>query len=184
MAEWEEDYLWAWLIGQLPLFQIYRLQSYVLGQVNTRCIYHRLAETRSNPNNLTLCPILDFANHTYVEKVAYPGTTWAERFDTGPSATRKFGENFVLLSPSTSTVVAGEQLFLRYGMHPNSTLFAEYGFVNEVDWHNLPESFPSEVEIDSYMETLFEKRCELGSFMKEVLLEEGYWRLLSRNLIR
>lgn len=149
--------------------------------VNTRCIYHRLARTRSNPDNLTLCPILDFANHTYKEKFAYPGTTRAEMFDRGPSTTRKFGENFVLLSPSTSTVVAGEQLFLRYGMHANSTLFADYGFVNVVDWHNLPESFPAEVEIDSFLEPLFERRGELGAFMKKILLEEGYWRSLFRH---
>ncbi|KAJ7155984.1 hypothetical protein C8R43DRAFT_1125888 [Mycena crocata] len=32
--------------------------------VNTRCIYHRLKSKRSHPDNLTLCPILDFANHT------------------------------------------------------------------------------------------------------------------------
>lgn len=143
------------------------------GKVNTRCIYHRLTRTGSSPDNLTLCPILDFANHTYGETFTHQGET----FDTRPSAQRKFGENFVLLSPSTSTVVAGDQLFLRYGMHANSTLFTEYGFVNIVEWHNLPQSFQAEVEIDSYMEALFERRGELGSFMKNILLEEGYWRL-------
>jgi hypothetical protein len=151
--------------------------------VNTRCIYHRLAKTRSSPDNLTLCPILDFANHTYTEKFACPKATQAEAFNTKPSK-RKFGENFVLLPPSTSTVASGEELFLRYGMHTNSTLFTEYGFVNVVDWDDLPESFPAEAEIDSYLEALFEQRGELGSFMKNILLEEGYWRSLFRNLIR
>jgi len=117
-----------------------------------------------------------------MEKFAYPGTSQAEMFDTGPFTTRQFGENFVLLSPST-TIVAGEQIFLRYGMHANSTLFSEYGFVNVVDWHNLPESFSAEVEIDSFVEPLFERRGELGIFMKNILLEEGYWRSLSRHVI-
>jgi hypothetical protein len=161
---------------------MYRFHLIHRAEVNTRCIYHRLAKTRSSPDNLTLCPILDFANHTYSEHHTYPRATQAQAFDTGPSAKRKFGEDFVLLSPSTSTVVAGEQVFLRYGMHANSTLFTEYGFVNVVDWHNLPESFSAEVEIDSYVEALFERRGEVGSFMKDVLLEEGYWRLQFRNV--
>ena len=63
-------------------------------------------------------------------------------------------------------------------MHANRTLFAEYGFVNVFDWDDVPKNFQAEVEVDSYVEALFERKGELGSFMKNVLVEEGYWRLL------
>lgn len=169
-----------WSVGlfhELP-----RLSLIYSDKVNTRCIYHRLVNARSSPDNLTLCPILDFANHTYTQKFAYPGAYQAEIFNVGPSSKRKFGEDFVLLAPSTEAVVAGEQLFLQYGMHANRTLFTEYGFVNFFDWDNVPESFQAEVEVDSYIEALFERRGELGSFMKNVLVDEGYWRLLFLNV--
>ncbi len=141
-------------------------------KVNTRSIYHRLAKAQSSPDNMTLCPVLDFANHTYTSSSAYPQ---AERWDSRPSSRCKSGENFVLLSPSTVTILSGEEIFLRYGMHSNSTLFTEYGFVNVVDWSNLPEGFSAEVDMDNHVEPLFEQKGEVGQWMKNILQEEGYW---------
>ena len=96
-------------------------------------------------------------------------------WDSRPSSKFKFGENFVLLSPSDVTILSGEEIFLRYGMHSNSTLFTEYGFVNVVNWSNLPENFSAEVDMDSYVEPLFEQKGEVGLWMKDILEEEGYW---------
>lgn len=124
---------------------------------------------------MTLCPILDFANHTYTDSSAYPRPTQAETWDLWPSSKFKFGENFVLLSPSGVTLLSGEEIFLRYGMHSNSTLFTEYGFVNMVDWSDLPEDFSAEVDMDNYVVPLFEQKGEVGLWMKNLLEEEGYW---------
>ncbi|KAF9532962.1 hypothetical protein CPB83DRAFT_846676 [Crepidotus variabilis] len=153
----EVDFLWGWL------------------NVNTRCIYHRLAKTRSHPDNMTLCPILDFANHTPKEPYTYPRASQAELWNTGPS--RKFGENFILQSPASCIVPPGTELFLRYGMHANSTLFTEYGFVNMVKWSDPAQDISAETEsqVDSSVEKLFEERGPIGSWMKNVLLDEGYW---------
>ncbi|KDR81593.1 hypothetical protein GALMADRAFT_239640 [Galerina marginata CBS 339.88] len=154
----EADYLWGWL------------------NVNTRCVYHRLAKTRSDQDNMTLCPILDFANHTTTPPYTLPQATHAELWDTGPSTKRKFGDDFVLLSPSTASSSRGGELFLRYGAHSNATLFAEYGFVNlpSPEWTH-DEASGGEVELGHLVEDLFRGRAEVGSWMKEVLVEEGYW---------
>ena len=155
------------------------LLAYVLElvTVNTRCIYHRLTTSRSSPDNMTLCPILDFSNHTYMENSLHPRATRTDLWNSGLSSSSKrhFGEDFVLLSPSDATVNAGEQLFLRYGMHANSTLFAEYGFVNVVDWSNLDHNFSGEVEVDHFVKTLFERKEAVGEWAKNILIEEGYW---------
>lgn len=126
---------------------------------------------------MTLCPILDFANHTYKENSMHPGPTMADIWDSAPSLSskRQFGEDFFLLSPSNATVNVGEQLFLRYGMHANSTLFAEYGFVNTIDWSNPDDTFSGEVEVDHFVKTLFETKVEVGKWAKNILIEEGYW---------
>ncbi|KAF8959069.1 hypothetical protein BDZ97DRAFT_1839701 [Flammula alnicola] len=158
VTQLEPDYLWAWL------------------NVNTRCVYHRLAKSRSNPDNMTLCPILDFANHTISPPYTMPKPTQSEIWDTGPLGRRKFGDNFVLLSPSTATTSPHEEIFLRYGPHSNSTLFAEYGFVMAPSPNDASdETSGGEIELQGVIETLFLKRGSVGSWMKEILVVEGYW---------
>ncbi|PPQ78094.1 hypothetical protein CVT25_015628 [Psilocybe cyanescens] len=153
----EEDYLWGWL------------------NVNTRCVYHRLAKTRSDGDNMTLCPILDFANHTTKPPYTTPETTRAELWDTGPSAKKKFGDNFVLLSPSSAASPA-EELYLKYGAHSSATLFSEYGFVSNPDpAEQSDETLGGQMDLGSVIEHLFERRGVVGSWMKDVLIEEGYW---------
>ena len=144
--------------------------------VNTRCIYHRLEKVQSDENNMTLCPILDFANHTPTPPFMMPQATRAEIWDTGPSKRRKYGEDFVLLSPSTTSTPANEEMFLRYGAHSNATLFAEYGFVNHFDGE---QKDGLELEVDKEVEALFSSRGAVGSWMREVLLDEGYWGYVS-----
>lgn len=103
-----------------------------------------------------------------------PKATRAELWDTGPS--KKFGENFVLLSPSDATTPPGSELYLKYGNHSNATLFSEYGFVNHVNTEGKYDENPQgEVELEKVIEDLFEQRGTLGTWMKQVLVEEGYW---------
>jgi hypothetical protein len=35
-----------------------------------------------------------------------------------------------LVSPRGNRILAGDELFLRYGTHPNRKLFVEYGFLD------------------------------------------------------
>ncbi|CAA7271714.1 unnamed protein product [Cyclocybe aegerita] len=123
---------------------------------------------------MTLCPILDFANHHMTIPSASPEATQAKLWNTGPAPKRKFGDNFTLCSPSVH-VVAGQELFLKYGAHAKSTLFVEYGFVDVVDWEAPEEETGGEIEVDTYVETLFDQRGELGLWMKDILAKEGYW---------
>ncbi|KAF8902104.1 hypothetical protein CPB84DRAFT_1707912 [Gymnopilus junonius] len=151
----EQDYLWAWL------------------NVNTRCVYHRLAKTQTDQNNMTLCPILDLANHTPTPPYTMPQATRAELWGIGPSSRRKYGEDFVLLSPSTSSTRCNEEMFLRYGAHSNATLFAEYGFVNQPNSEQDHNDY--ELDLGKVIEDLFSERGDIGYWMREVLIEEGYW---------
>lgn len=102
-----------------------------------------------------------------------PRATQAELWDISPSSRRKFGDDFVLLSPTSSTP-SNEEMFLQYGVHSNATLFAEYGFVNWLDSEHDNAS-GCELELGKVIETLFSEREPVGSWMREVLIEEGYW---------
>ncbi|KAF8163286.1 hypothetical protein B0H34DRAFT_694841 [Crassisporium funariophilum] len=139
--------------------------------VNTRCVYHRIAKSRSDPDNMTLCPILDFANHTANPPYTFPQPSPGEIWNSGPSIKKKLGDPFILLSPSTSSISIDQELFLRYGTHSNSTLFAEYGFVNM----SPSDGTEGEVEMDALVEALFDQKGATGLWMKEVLVQEGYW---------
>lgn len=116
---------------------------------------------------MTLCPVLDFANHAMDTPTVYPQPTRGEVWDTGPSIKRRFGEKFTLLAPSQHSVKIGDELFLKYGSHSNATLFTEYGFV--LSRQDI------EVEVTELVEELFNKRGAVGAWMKEVLTNEGYW---------
>jgi len=120
---------------------------------------------------MTLCPILDFANHTAISPFVFPKATHGELWDTGPSPKRKFGDDFTLLAPTDGFTAAGTQLYLRYGLHTNATLFTEYGFVNR----GPREDVSDEAILDSLVEDMFQRRGELGEWMKTVLTDEGYW---------
>ncbi|KIK59906.1 hypothetical protein GYMLUDRAFT_261879 [Collybiopsis luxurians FD-317 M1] len=142
------NYLWAWL------------------NVNTRCIYYQVKNSPSDPDNLTLCPILDFANHTSHLPCMNPlsaGRTSVTNVDRGLS----------VLSPDTS-VDAESELYLKYGSHCNRVLFAEYGFV--LDPASIPEDQRVlEVKVDDLVQDYISKKGESGLWMKEILETENYW---------
>ncbi|KAG2368530.1 hypothetical protein BDR07DRAFT_1390874 [Suillus spraguei] len=146
------DYIWAWL------------------NVNTRCIYYRLKASKEDPDNLTLCPILDFANHTPNGLHMTPAPSEADIWDTAP--VKPIGKGFRFLSPADASIQEGKEIFLAYGAHPNRTLFVEYGFVNnslgEVEYTD------GEVDVQDVVESLILDH-KSGVFVKSVLEDEGYW---------
>jgi hypothetical protein len=135
--------------------------------VNTRCIHHRIARSPSDPDNMTLCPILDFANHTANPPYTLPQTSPFDMWDKAPPMKHKFGHDFTLLSPSVLATSPDAQLFLKYGSHPNSILFTEYGFVEPTG--------EGEVVLDFAIEALIKLRGRVGLWMKDILIAERYW---------
>lgn len=135
--------------------------------MNTRCIHHRIARSRSDPDNMTLCPILDFANHTVNPPYTLPQTSPVDTCDMVPPMKHKFGHDFTLLSPSVSATSPDAELFLKYGSHANSTLFTEYGFVDRTS--------EGEIMLDCVVESLFKLRGDVGLWMKDILNAERYW---------
>ncbi|KAG6818132.1 hypothetical protein H0H87_000037 [Tephrocybe sp. NHM501043] len=153
-AQCEEDFLWGWL------------------NVNTRCLYHRLEQSPSDKNNVTMCPIIDFANHTSGSNHMAPRLSNA----VGKTPLKTRGRDFTVLSPSSSATKRNDELFLTYGAHSNHTLFVEYGFTNEASPENLScGDVIGEISIDAVVIELFESRGELGGWMKGILQSEGYW---------
>ncbi|KAG0707784.1 hypothetical protein DFH29DRAFT_597776 [Suillus ampliporus] len=146
------NYIWAWL------------------NVNTRCIFYRLKSSKEDPDNLTLCPILDFANHTSIGSHMTLVPSEADIWDTAP--VKSIGKGFRFLSPADASLQEGEEVFLTYGGHPNRTLFVEYGFVNK----SLGEAeiVDGEVDVQDVVESLILDH-KSGAFVKSVLEDEGYW---------
>ncbi|KAJ7709925.1 hypothetical protein B0H17DRAFT_244694 [Mycena rosella] len=144
----QADFLWGWL------------------NVNTRCIYHRIKGTRSHPDNLTLCPILDFANHTVAGPCMATRPSHAERSNAPPIP--RLGDPLTLLSPTTPTQ-PGAELYLTYGAHPNRTLFVEYGFVAPCG----PDDVRAEVDVQDIVEPMFKGND--GDAKKKLLQDSGYW---------
>jgi len=69
-----------------------------------------------------------------------------------------------------------QELYLTYGTHPNHTLLAEYGFINDVSEEDITcGRFPGEVEVNDIVKNLFQSRGALGTWMKEILKSHGYW---------
>jgi hypothetical protein len=138
--------------------------------VNTRCVFHRLEPSSSHENNMTLCPLLDFLNHTNL----------ARRSVTLANAAYRRPRNMTLTTPAT-VFDAGEELYLKYGSHPNRTLFVEYGFI--IGGKELPATDELELdaplleadiqtEIEDLLHLLPSSQFEL---IKTTLEKEGYW---------
>lgn len=141
--------------------------------VNTRCIFHRLKVKESDPDNMSLCPILDFANHSSSCPSARPAVSEADIWGVSPKV---YSCDFGLNSPPKCSIESGEQLFLQYGLHPNRILFTEYGFV-EISNNRLPKENENlkEVDITHIMLDMFAKKGERGRWLEERLRESGYW---------
>ncbi|VDB82967.1 unnamed protein product [Peniophora sp. CBMAI 1063] len=153
LASIKFDFLWGWL------------------NVNTRCLYDDLGLGRED--NISLCPVFDFANHVWT------GATMRPQVDS-PSS-KKPGSS--TLRDLTCTTLAtpmrpGEELFLTYGSHANARLFVEYGFVNPASTSDFTE-YPGEVLIDDVEEAILQQAAgdaptDLSRWRDE-LEEQGYW---------
>ncbi|KAG9128163.1 hypothetical protein FRC07_003992 [Ceratobasidium sp. 392] len=134
------DFVWGWL------------------NVNTRCVYHDLGFQQSD-DNMTMCPLLDFANHTPLQSM---------------SITK---DEFALcdgMAFSSSThLKPGDEVHLRYGGHSNAVLFTEYGFVLPIDTRNA-HTINGEMSIDFDVEELF-KLCQDHATKSQLLKDWNYW---------
>ncbi|GAA5837675.1 hypothetical protein JCM9279_006832 [Rhodotorula babjevae] len=124
--------------------------------VNTRCIWFNV-DPSSKDNNLTLCPVIDMINH-------------APRRTTKPEALLS---TLAFSSPTHSSpdppLADGDELCFSYGPHEDAMLLAEYGFVvGRTNEHNA-------VEIDRFVEALFDAQGREGELKRQVLEDEGYW---------
>ncbi|KAL5490358.1 hypothetical protein ACEPAI_5191 [Sanghuangporus weigelae] len=107
-------FLWGWLV------------------VNSRSLYMDIFRRKLPFSNLTLCPLIDFANHT--SSSSLPRAKWRD----APKSVRDHrvvggplkAYDYCFLPPD-QTMSEGDELFLKYGEHSNRTLFAEYGFVDD-----------------------------------------------------
>jgi len=69
-----------------------------------------------------------------------------------------------------------QEVTLRYGWHPNRTLFVEYGFVNTITPEELMSgAYPGEVNVQDIVPGLSGCRGETESFVERTLDTEGYW---------
>lgn len=158
--------------------------------VNTRCIYYQIDRSASSPSNVTLCPILDFANHipfnTELVPILPSGNPTHFRTPTislsgsRPIPKGKIGGDYAFTSSGYLELEEDQEIHLCYGAHPNRKLFVEYGFVNLFPQGSIVDGMDTanrngEVEVDDLVSALFEERGSVGEWMREVLEEEGYW---------
>jgi len=82
--------------------------------------------------------------------------------------------DFTLLSPHIF-VDPDDELFLKYGDHCNRVLFVDYGFVIPLDF-SAESKRVYEVNVDDILEDLIMEKGPVGTWMKEILQSEDYWR--------
>ncbi|KAI0031839.1 hypothetical protein K488DRAFT_71128 [Vararia minispora EC-137] len=150
----ELDYLWAWL------------------NVNTRDLYHDLGRRRDD--NISLCPVFDYANHVWTGATMSPS-----RKDSGVWGNPGNASQASLVCSSLEKPLGkDEELLLTYGAHSNSILFVEYGFVNVVSEADIAAGlYIAEATVDEIVYDLI-LRCggdALLLVVREALEQEGYW---------
>ncbi|OSX65230.1 hypothetical protein POSPLADRAFT_1134102, partial [Postia placenta MAD-698-R-SB12] len=147
------DYLWGWL------------------NVNTRCIYYPLRDPPSDKDNLTLCPILDFANHGVSSAQIIPQIQALKNRRPGSH----INEGNYAFTSGADGLEPDSQLFLRYGGHANKTLLVEYGFVSCISPDAIAAGdFRGEVDVQDIIEDMLSDRPD-GDWLRKTLEEEGYW---------
>ena len=123
--------------------------------VNTRSVYHGLKDDQGDPDNLSLCPILDLANHHFDE---------ARAIVSRPIPS--------LVSTAKGAMQEGDEVYLKYGSHDNRFLFLHYGFVCRE-----PGMEQSVLVDDVFEQVILSGRSKRWLEEIEAVLEEcGYWR--------
>ncbi|RLV93528.1 Ribosomal lysine N-methyltransferase 2 [Spathaspora sp. JA1] len=101
--------------------------------INSRCLYMNLPNSKSNQDNFTMAPYVDFLNHSPLDHCTL-------KID---------GKGFQVLT--TSSYKPDQEIYLSYGPHSNDFLLCEYGFtISENKWNDL--------DITSYLTPLFTKQ--------------------------
>ena len=172
------DFLWAWLNGYYSVMSSSSRHLMYNSLVNTRCIFYRIRANRADPDNFTLCPVLDFANHNHNRADIHPvidSEGWGV-------VARKPPKYFVFFGPSQNGLCRGQELYLQYGSHSNNLLFSEYGFINQIPEGAIKDDeYPGQVEVDELVEQLFAEKGLPGTRMKSALENEGYWGYVAIN---
>lgn len=147
------------------------LEVFLSITVNTRCIYYRLKHAKTDPDNVTMCPIVDFANHTSDQAYMTLVPSNAEIRNTAP--VNSIGDGLKFISPDNVKIEENDEILLTYGLHSNKTLFVEYGFVNIVS-ENGPSPI-GEVDVQDLVEKYVFTNVQLREIMSFTLVSEGYW---------
>lgn len=117
-----------------------------------------------------MSPIVDLANHSVSE------TPTPYLFPADVSSSK--ATHYSLPAPEGRKMEQGEEIFLRYGAHPEGFLMAEYGFASG-SWEGKDGEGRNEwdeVGLDGEVETLFGTLPEVeGVKKREILEKEGYW---------
>jgi hypothetical protein len=141
--------------------------------VNTRCLYDDLGLEKDN--NMSLCPVFDLANHAWMQPTMEPARAarteiWQQCSPGG------VGNTDLVCVSCDKGITRDQEVTLRYGWHPNRTLFVEYGFTNTITSEELMSgAYPGEVNVQDIVTGLLNCRGEMGSFVKRTLETEGYW---------
>jgi hypothetical protein len=140
--------------------------------VNTRCIYYRIKENRTDEANVALCPILDFANHNWHHSHIQPVSN-SDIWNIRSKAKDAFQ---FLATEHIAEVEVYQEVCLRYGGHSNQRLFVEYGFVNLASSEEMESGeYPAEVDVEPIVVSLFKRRGSVGAWMQAIIENEGYW---------
>ncbi|KAH9063454.1 hypothetical protein EDB87DRAFT_1603810 [Lactarius vividus] len=152
------DFMWGWI------------------NVNTRCLYDDLGLEKDD--NMSLCPVFDFANHAWFRPTMEPlregeSENWqVERRSAG----ERGNLDLVCVSCDDRGIARDQEVTLRYGWHSNRTLFVEYGFVNAIKSEELMSGvYPGEVNVQDIVTDLLDQQGAAGTFVKKTLDAEGYW---------
>lgn len=147
------------------------LQTTLSMTVNTRCIYYRLKHAKTDPDNLTMCPILDFANHTPGQAHMIPFPSNSKTQSAAP--VNPIGDGLKFVSSDHVKIEENDEILLTYGLHSNKTLFVEYGFVNPFSKNGPSPS--GEVDVQDLVEKHVFIDVQLREAVKVTLVAEGYW---------
>ena len=170
------DFVWAWLNGRDAAFQLLiELLSIDIATVNTRCLYDDLGLNKDN--NISLCPVFDFANHIWMHPTMEPvRAAGSEILQLGRRLPDGGGNTDLVCVSCEKGIARDQEVTLSYGWHSNRTLFVEYGFANAITSEELMSGrYPGEVNVQDIVTTWLDCRGEIGSFIKKTLEMEGYW---------
>lgn len=114
---------------------------------------------------MTLCPFIDYFNHTADAdcKVEFSGAVPSTPASPTDGASGRPGDGFTV-SMAKEVEDVGREVFVSYGCHSNDFLMVEYGFLLDANkWD------------DVVLDTVVGEVMKDGGRRREVLEEEGFW---------